>query len=918
VVTWIIGALLGLPSLRVREDFLAVVTMGLGLIIQSLALNLKITGGPMGIGNIKQLSLFGLRFGMFGFFIFELILIGICILIVITVFSVNVIRRMKEDSYGNQDNIIISDNVITRAEAYRLLSYLEYSKTDRESLTYEVSYSKEQMTGWYDTYVNAVYKMGLIDEKVTINPKEALTYGSCKELMDRLIMEKPALQTVYNEISFDFTTAEQEMSLQDFIELYEAILTAMPKEDKLVQEETLLVLGQELTEDGKDRMITDRGKYYYGNAKSYEHIYDKLSEISEKKMMDKTTVSEVNDTEDTEKDVSEMDLLHQYLDKGIKALVCDQELVYITDVTEEKIVIHNVWIEQGEGLQVDVFINGLHKSFSTLYKLSSSIKTTVGDITIENQKVIQISLKPDTIQGKVLQTSDDYIEIKGYGKLPLEEDYKIYKIYGELSMEPTGSILVGYENTKFIVSEGKISAALITENIKAENIRVLLKTTGYQGIFHDTVEFTSSSDFTVSDQNKEVSYQAGERVTMKPGDKLLSEGRITIKPTVESAKIEILSIERGQGNPKYRGTIEISKGDNGLLIVNELPLEEYLYAVIPSEMPTGYGLEALKVQAVCARSYAYNHLLANSLSIYGAHVDDSVSYQVYNNIAENEDTILAVKDTYGEVIKYEDNIITAYYFSTSCGHTAKASDVWVNSKNYPYLSGKLLAIQDEDSADVSTQSSTGHLYEDLSSEETFRSFITENTVGTYDDDFNWYRWKVTMKVKELKKVIDQTLAGRYNANPELILTMTKKAKKGNEAVFESIPVDTVGDLVDISVLKRESSGIVSQLLIEGSKNTIKVCSEYNIRMLLAPLYDTITRKDDTKVKNLSLLPSAFIAIDRHKKGEKLSSITLVGGGFGHGVGMSQNGVKGLTDAGKDYKEIVNYFYEGTKLGFIYE
>lgn len=77
VVTWAVGALLGLPSLRVREDFLAVVTMGLGLIIQSLALNLNITGGPMGLGNIKPLTVFGRQFGMFGFFVFELILIVI-------------------------------------------------------------------------------------------------------------------------------------------------------------------------------------------------------------------------------------------------------------------------------------------------------------------------------------------------------------------------------------------------------------------------------------------------------------------------------------------------------------------------------------------------------------------------------------------------------------------------------------------------------------------------------------------------------------------------------------------------------------------------------------------------------------------------------------------------------------------------
>lgn len=81
VVTWCVGVLLGLPSLRVKEDFLAVATMGLGLIVQSMALNLKITGGPMGIGNIKSVSVFGKKLGVFGFFIFELLLIALLIFI---------------------------------------------------------------------------------------------------------------------------------------------------------------------------------------------------------------------------------------------------------------------------------------------------------------------------------------------------------------------------------------------------------------------------------------------------------------------------------------------------------------------------------------------------------------------------------------------------------------------------------------------------------------------------------------------------------------------------------------------------------------------------------------------------------------------------------------------------------------------
>jgi stage II sporulation protein D len=877
----------------------------------------------------------------------KLILIGICVAIVIVVFSVNVIRRIN-DNKGELENVTVKENVISRAEAYRLLSYLDYDKTKRESMPIGITYAKEQMTGWYDTYVNAVWKMGLIEGNVTIAPNEALTYGSCKELIDKLIIKNPNFQAVYTGLTFDFTKAEEEILIPEFLELYKALLAIQPEEERLVKEQTLFVLGREITEDGKDRMVTDLGKYYYQNAKSYEAFYDGMQQEAssntdeagkdidndntepDQKELDKIKVEndkaqdsasdasnteEITETESLENEA--INLVDQYMDKGIKVLVCDQEIIYISTETMDPILVHNVWIEQGQGLQVDTYINGIHKSFQAQYKLGKEVEKVVGDITVENQKIVRITLKPDMIQGKVLQSGETFIEIEGYGKVPLEEDYKIYKVYGELSMEPTGSILVGYENTDFIVSGGKISAALITEGIKAENIRVLLQTSNYKDVFHEKVEFTASSDFMISSKNSENSYTAGDIVTVKPGDDLLSDGRIIIETTSADGKIEILSIERSDGTPKYRGRIEISEGDNGLLVVNDLSLEEYLYAVIPSEMPTYYGIEALKVQAVCARSYAYKHLLANSLSKYGAHVDDSVSYQVYNNISENEDSILAVKDTYGKIVEYDGNVITAYYFSTSCGHTAEAASVWASNTKLPYLAGKLMLVE-EDGEGADQQSNLADQYEDLSSEDNFRSFIEAEEVPTYDSEFNWYRWKVTMKLKEIKKVIDQNLASRFNANPELILTKTSEAKDGEEAVFESIPVDTVGNIVDISVLKRESGGIISELMITGSENTIKVRTEYNIRALLAPLYDTVVRQDESEVENLSLLPSAFFTIDKNDKDGKLSSITLIGGGYGHGVGMSQNGVKALADSGKKYEDIVEYFYEGTEIGFIYE
>ena len=806
----------------------------------------------------------------------KLILIGICLTIVIVVFAVNVVHEMQEDKQNKIIEENARENIISQAEAYRLLSYLYYDKTGREEVPMGITYTEEQMSGWYDTYVNAVWKMGLIEGNITTNPTEALTYGSCKQMIDRLIIKSPDFQTVYQGLSFEFTKVEEGMQISEFLELYEAILTYVPEEEQRLRQETLFVLGSDVTEDKKDRMVTNQGKYYYPGVTNYE----------------------------------------QYLDKGIDALVCGQEIVYIKSVTTEKIVIHNVWIKLGEGSTVDTFVEGINKSFTTQFKLSSSIGKVIGDITIENQKIVQISVKPDMIKGKVLRSGDDYIEIEGYGKISLEDEFKIYKIYGTLSLEPTSSILVGYDNTDFIVSSGKISAALITENIKAENIRVLLRTTDYKDIFHDKVEFTATEDFTVSYGDTKNSYRAGETVVFEQGDERLKEGRSVVETSSEEGKIEILSIERSYGNPKYRGNIEIAEGENGLLIVNELPLEDYLYAVIPSEMPTYYGTEALKVQAVCARSYAYKHLLSNSLSQYGAHVDDSVSYQVYNNIAENEESVLAVKDTYGEVIEYDGDVINAYYFSTSCGHTAEASSAWANNVDLPYLEGKLLLTEQEGASTV-TQSEVANRYEDLSSEENFRNFIKNEEISTCDADFNWYRWMVSMNVKDIKKVIDANLADRYHANPELILTKTNNPKEGEEDVFESLPVDTVGTIADIQVLKRETSGIVSELLITGSKHTIKVRTEYNIRALLAPSYDKVTRLDKSEVKDLNLLPSAFFIIDKKEKDNALSSVTITGGGYGHGVGLSQNGVKTLADEGKEYEEIVAYFYKDTEMGFIY-
>ena len=105
-------------------------------------------------------------------------------------------------------------------------------------------------------------------------------------------------------------------------------------------------------------------------------------------------------------------------------------------------------------------------------------------------------------------------------------------------------------------------------------------------------------------------------------------------------------------------------------MINELSVEDYLKAVVPSEMPSSYGMEALKAQAVCARTYAYKQMEDARLKEYGADVDDSVNFQVYRNLSPTEPTDQAVESTRGEILCQNGEPIEAYYFSTSSGRTS--------------------------------------------------------------------------------------------------------------------------------------------------------------------------------------------------------------------------------------------------------
>lgn len=802
----------------------------------------------------------------------SLIILGLAIIAGILVWDIW--RESDTAPSGTEEYVTGVDGKVTRAEAAKMISLLNYTKEELQALERVIVYTDTAKEKWYDKYINGIYTMGLVSEteqkeNTEFRPMGYLTYKEMADIVKRLVIQSETDEKIDNsyrkkllkkiESIQDSKKPEEFVTHQNWFELYDFLYKKVfTKSD--VSEKNMYIIESWENESNFEKWetITNHG-VYYGDGLNFL----------------------------------------PFVDSKIKVLCKGNEILGIKKTLEEEAKLSNVWIIKQKENSLTVFVNGYKKKLQIGNKINKNIEKQIGDLTVQKGNLLKVSIKPDKIKGRVLKTGKDFIEIEGYGKKKLSKDFCIYKIYNGIEMEPVNSILVGYENSEFVVVKDEICAAIMKEKIEAKTIRVLLKTNGFKDVIHENAIITSTSDFTLTYGKKQKTYKTGKKIIIKPGSKLLKKGRIRIQSNNSDGKIKILSLKRNEEIPAYRGSLEIDKEKDGLLLINELPIEEYLYAVIPSEMPTSYGVEAQKVQAICARSYAYKQLFSNGCQEYGAHVDDSPSYQVYNNVPENKVSMEAVKETYGQILKYHGTIITAYYFSTSCGHTANANEVWNSATKVPYLMGSFQGEKQDKELD-------------LSKEDDFRTFIKKKIYEAYEEENPWYRWKVALSKKQIKKVIDVTLSKRYEANPNLIQTLME------DGTYKSIPIGTVGTVKDIKVTKRQTGGIITEIIITGSKNTIKVMTEYNVRTLLAPLFGDVIRQDKSKVEHLSMLPSAFFCLEEKKKGDKVVGYRLYGGGYGHGVGMSQNGAKAMIDLGKNYEEVLKYFYKGAEIGVIYQ
>ena len=597
--------------------------------------------------------------------------------------------------------------------------------------------------------------------------------------------------------------------------------------------------------------------------------------------------------------------------ESVRAYVRDNRLLCVENFLRDKSTLENIWIMEDTGGKIQFFYKGYEilASADSMVKPEEDVREQVGDISFGEGKISRIEVKSERIGGKLLAIAEDMLEIEGYGNVPVMENCIGYQLYEGLRQAEKEELTLGYDFADYILENGKICAFLIARKEEMETVRVAIKTSNFGSLYHDKIILSGQSDMTVTygeyGAREQESLKAGEELVIEPGSKYLSGGRMEVAPDINTGKIQVLSVERNQGTPAYRGKMEIARTKEGLVLVNEVLMEEYLYSVVPSEMPSSYPIEALKAQAVCARTYGYLHLAHPGYGNLGAHMDDSVSYQVYNNIVENVATTKAVKETAGTLLLYEKKPVSTYYYSTSCGYGADAG-VWNSSQSgeVPYLEASHIARKEGN-----------YSPEELTLEENFRDYIFRTDEDAYEEDEKWFRWHYYVDELDISYLAGK-VRERYKAGASKVLTYKGEGDKQDEDAYEEKEPEIFTEVYDIQCLKRRDGGIMDELLLTTDKGVYKVISEYNIRCVLNQGGEA-EGQDGASFACTTLLPSAYFAIDVVKKGENVVGYTLVGGGYGHGVGMSQNGARAMGEDGMDFEEILSFYYHNCNLDKIY-
>lgn len=342
--------------------------------------------------------------------------------------------------------------------------------------------------------------------------------------------------------------------------------------------------------------------------------------------------------------------------------------------------------------------------------------------------------------------------------------------------------------------------------------------------------------------------------------------KLRIKPNAANDPY-LLSVNGKQ----YRGEFEIRRyTDSDLTVINILPIEQYLYGVVPGELEASAPKEALKAQAVAARTYTYMSM--NKYSKWSFDVVDTVDSQVYGGYdVEKPATNIAVNETSGIKVLYNGKLASLFYFSSSGGMTEDNINVWGNSVPYlksvpdPYESGK--------SYNYSwTQSFTKEKIKQI-------LFLSGVDIGDIVDVIAEERSEAQRVIK-LKFVGTKSSITYYRADGRTLLGLPSQlyyiqsGSSSAEAVAEN--------------------GNTSSTVLNGSK----VVSATGTSQLTGSSSVTVVSSSGTSTLSTGNASGNFV---------------FTGKGWGHAIGMSQEGAKGFALQGYTYDQILKHYFNGVTI-----
>lgn len=670
-----------------------------------------------------------------------------------------------------------------------------------------------------------------------------LTFGKLEKLLEQL--------SVQEYVTCPKGFFWKQVSRSEWNGVYEQILDLLDTEGRVSAKNLVFLMDEkeEQNEDGSSRRLTQKGYYEVAEGINYFHAYDMY-----------------------------------------QVYVMGNRMIGISSECKGPLMLKNVFVHTSGEEKAELLFE--HQKISlNIAGLTENITNTICDLEWTDGRVTSIYKKEDLISGKVLSFNEEQIEISGYGTLEHNGALKIYKTYGTVEELDESKLVIGNLKADFVVADKQVCGIILKEPASIEIVRVLLL--NEEGTpYHEDPVFVTDAGGTLTIGDRTQPIESGQPVKAAEFFEKDSD-YLKIALENENGRIYFSDASGTHTSLGYQGTMEIRKYPEGYGTVNELSLEQYLYGVVPSEMPSSYEREALCVQAVCARSYACIQLMKGDYAALGAHVDDSTSYQVYNKQEGNEQTKLAVDDTVGEVIKYQGEIAEAYFFSTSCGHTGNMG-LWNTEEGgkYGYLQGISLLTDDSEPG--------------LEGEENFAEFIKSSEVNAYDKDSPYFRWQAEVFLSKSAEAINKAVEERAQASPGNVQILKQDGSEGTVAELPGF-----GGVKELSVAERGAGGGIRTLCVSYEKGTVNLLTEYNIRCVLGAAAVNL-KNQAGETLDMQLLPSAYCTLTPVQDG-----YVLYGGGYGHGIGMSQNGANGMAKEGMSYIEILMKFYQNITIENIY-